>query len=264
MLVEAPTSLPRIRQVPIDYEVCTPMILTCPACETRYSVDPNSLLPSGRTVRCARCGNSWHEVPPGDMPRSVAPMMMQEAEPDEDSDFDVPSIEDMTVQAARPTKRMVRTARSKAKPKRNLGALAAWGSFAVVVLGIFGGGVFGRGMIMEAWPPSTKLYELVGLGVPKVYALALGSIAPAQEMDGETRVIVVTGVITNTTDERQTIPKLRGALLDARQPPREIFTWTFEAPAGEIEPRGTREFATRVPNPPAAARGVAVTFAVDG
>lgn len=238
------------------------MILTCPACETRYSVDPNTLLPSGRTVRCARCGNSWHEVPPGDMPRSLA--AAPEPEPEEDPDFEVPSIEEMTVQAARPSRPMVRTARSKAKPKRNWGAVAAWASFAVVVLGVFGGGVFARGPIMELWPPATKLYELVGLGAPKAYALALGNIAPAQEMDGETRVIVVTGVITNTTAESQPIPKLRGALLDARQPPREIFTWTFEAPAGDIEPHGTKEFATRVPNPPAAARGVAVTFAVDG
>ncbi|MDB5741378.1 MAG: hypothetical protein JWP16_2418, partial [Alphaproteobacteria bacterium] len=32
------------------------MILTCPNCDTRYSVDGTKFPPAGRTVRCAKCG----------------------------------------------------------------------------------------------------------------------------------------------------------------------------------------------------------------
>jgi predicted Zn finger-like uncharacterized protein len=40
------------------------MILTCPSCETRYDVNITALPAAGRTVRCAKCGNSWTEYPP--------------------------------------------------------------------------------------------------------------------------------------------------------------------------------------------------------
>src|SRR5258707_7193965 len=47
------------------------MIVTCPACSTRYLVDPRALGSAGRMVRCANCANTWHQVPPEDFPQSV-------------------------------------------------------------------------------------------------------------------------------------------------------------------------------------------------
>jgi predicted Zn finger-like uncharacterized protein len=45
------------------------MILTCPACDTKYVVKDGAIPPGGRQVRCASCKHSWHqgpEAPDGD------------------------------------------------------------------------------------------------------------------------------------------------------------------------------------------------------
>jgi predicted Zn finger-like uncharacterized protein len=35
------------------------MLIVCPTCATSYTIDPGSLGPEGRTVRCTRCKASW-------------------------------------------------------------------------------------------------------------------------------------------------------------------------------------------------------------
>lgn len=37
------------------------MILTCPACDTKYVVKDSAIPPEGRKVRCASCKHSWHQ-----------------------------------------------------------------------------------------------------------------------------------------------------------------------------------------------------------
>jgi predicted Zn finger-like uncharacterized protein len=41
------------------------MILTCPACDTKYVVKDGAIPPGGRQVRCASCKHSWHQEPDG-------------------------------------------------------------------------------------------------------------------------------------------------------------------------------------------------------
>src|ERR1700682_1287457 len=37
----------------------SPMLITCHNCATSYQVDPSTLGPAGRSVRCVRCGHVW-------------------------------------------------------------------------------------------------------------------------------------------------------------------------------------------------------------
>ncbi|MBN9542187.1 MAG: zinc-ribbon domain-containing protein [Alphaproteobacteria bacterium] len=40
------------------------MIVTCPSCFSRFSLDNNILPPRGRKVRCSKCKNEWHQEHP--------------------------------------------------------------------------------------------------------------------------------------------------------------------------------------------------------
>jgi predicted Zn finger-like uncharacterized protein len=48
------------------------MLIVCPDCATSYQVEPNSLRPGGRSVRCARCQNVWFATAPTVVPAMTA------------------------------------------------------------------------------------------------------------------------------------------------------------------------------------------------
>ncbi len=39
------------------------MIITCPACDTRFLLSAQAVGAQGRDVRCAKCGHQWHAMP---------------------------------------------------------------------------------------------------------------------------------------------------------------------------------------------------------
>lgn len=61
------------------------MILTCPNCGTQYAVKDGAIPAQGRKVRCAACGESWHQDPDqGDAGTGAAPGEPPAAEPVEE------------------------------------------------------------------------------------------------------------------------------------------------------------------------------------
>jgi len=48
------------------------MLIVCPSCTTSYQIDPASVGPSGRTVRCARCKTTWFAGGPQTAPEISA------------------------------------------------------------------------------------------------------------------------------------------------------------------------------------------------
>ena len=70
---------------------------------------------------------------------------------------------------------------------------------------------------MEMWPPSAKLYEVIGLAQKKEYSLLIDNIQPTAEKDGDKTILVVTGDITNTNNSYGSISdeKLKENIADA-------------------------------------------------
>jgi predicted Zn finger-like uncharacterized protein len=70
------------------------MLIVCPTCATSYTIEPASLGPAGRTVRCTRCKASWFAggptTPVGDFVADV----IAEAEARETPDSTSPPLDD--------------------------------------------------------------------------------------------------------------------------------------------------------------------------
>ncbi|MCE2493572.1 MAG: zinc-ribbon domain-containing protein [Alphaproteobacteria bacterium] len=252
------------------------MILTCPSCEARFNVEPEALLPNGRTVRCGKCGHTWKEMPPEDMPKRVeeieppAPVV---PEPDDidshpeygnvgddairsgDDHTGVPGIEDdFELPAHTPRMR----SRRRQRRTRSLGPMVTWSAIVGIIAIIFGGGFFARDEIIDTWPPATMLYGMVGLAPEPGFGLELRTEASIQARDGDMEVLVIRGEVVNISSRPRIVPTLQGSLLDAGQ--NEIHSWTFSIVPEELAPGESGTFNTRVPNPPEGVQRVQVAF----
>ncbi len=140
-----------------------------------------------------------------------------------------------------------------------------WVMLVVFVAGIVGGVVMFREPLVAFWPPASQLYEIVKLPEepppPEEFALDIGNVTFERAREGGQPVLLVGGEISNTSEIAQEVPRLRVALSD--EAGEEIFHWTVTLAASELAAGQQVPFNTRLPNPPANARSLAVTFIVE-
>ena len=129
------------------------MRIICPSCTAAYDV-ADSLLKPRRKVRCVRCGEEWE-------PLADEPPAIEQAEA---APAPVPAWEEQP--ELRPSA-MERLAQSPAVlPGRSLALPAAWTASVVALLLLVGGAYVWRSDVMRIWPPSARLYDMVGLVEP--------------------------------------------------------------------------------------------------
>lgn len=165
------------------------MRITCPDCSASYDV-PEALLAAGRPVRCARCSGEW--VPQGPVDEPVLPVA--DAPPDATADHSGPgNLLPEPAWPAQPTGEATGTLPSPAMstgvegqarlvamsppawrtpdpvspprppPVGQGPARLGWALTALVLVALLWGGYAGRGGVMQAWPPSIRLYAALGL-----------------------------------------------------------------------------------------------------
>lgn len=171
------------------------MRIVCPSCQAAYEV-PESLVATGKAVRCARCGTEWVtrpaepppasgppepapppiEVPPPPPPSPIAappppePMPMPKPGsgpgampgPDLRAEPRLPGYRPRSIDTEDDDRPPPRDDEIE-EPRRRRGALVAWVvSLLLLALLIWAAFAF-RGHVMGAWPPSTRLYATLGL-----------------------------------------------------------------------------------------------------
>jgi predicted Zn finger-like uncharacterized protein len=245
------------------------MILTCPSCSTRYTVDAAKFPAAGRTVRCAKCGHSWHQ--PGPEPEPVAEEPGIEAAP-----VTAPGPAPTSAPAASPeadaifapaagTRAYAPPAQTHTEPRprgqglQTVAVAAGWIGLIAVVLLIGYSAVRYRQDIASVWPQSAGVYSGLGLAV-NAGGIDFEDVAYRREAEDGQSVLVVTGRIVNKSKRELPVPQsVRVGLNDADN--RELYHWTFKPDATTLKEGAALPFRTRLSSPPAAARFAVVTFA---
>ncbi len=113
---------------------------------------------------------------------------------------------------------------------------------------------------MSLWPPSTRLYAMVGLGTSDPGAgLELRKVAPGRAVENGVPTLTIDGEVANVSAVTRDVPKLRVALRDAND--HVLQTWTVVVTDQRLLPGASVPFHTDVAQPPEAATGVVVSFA---
>lgn len=211
------------------------MIVSCPACETRFQVDREQLGFDGRIVRCGKCANCWHQMPEN------GPQAAAAAEPV----ADVPP----------PPRRRVAV---PARKKKGGGLVVGWILLLLVVGALVAGGWLERDRIVARFPQMADIYHLLGVPVtPPGQALRLSDLTPEERQVDGNRVLTVRGVVTNVSDRKLTLPPLRAQLLDSAG--QVLSEWTFDPPQAELDAGSSTTFETETRNPPEGAQNLSVT-----
>ena len=249
------------------------MILTCPSCSTRYSVDAAKFPPAGRTVRCAKCGHSWFqageaaEIAEPAAVEPTGPVFVPQAVQDARAADPVDDVASIAAPFAPASASLSRTTTIvEDKPLGRLGPklalMAGWVGLVAVILAIGFAAVRYRQDIATIWPQSAGVYAALGLPV-NASGIDFRQVEYRRESEDGQVVLAVSGQIVNAGRRELPVPQtVRVTLSDASN--HELYHWTFKPTAQILAPGQAVKFVTRLASPPAAARHLEVRFAKDG
>jgi len=222
------------------------MILSCPSCTTRYSVDDSTLGDGGRRVRCASCGHTWHVAPGGG---EAAPQTAAEKPAKTETLKPVP-------------KEPAQAYRAKVEARRRrryfmMGA-GAWSGIAAALIVMLGAAWIFRLDVVRAWPQTASAYAMVGSNA-NAYGLSIEGVAAERVLVEDQPVLEVEGTLRNIDRRNRDMPFVRFALQDAEG--EEFFAWTVAPERENLDPGERVAVVTQLVNPPERAANVALTLA---
>ncbi|MEO0981904.1 MAG: MJ0042-type zinc finger domain-containing protein [Pseudomonadota bacterium] len=207
------------------------MILSCPSCEVQYFADEATIGESGRTVKCASCGHSWHVAPP-----SVEPP-----------------------KGAHETYRLRRSQRLRKRSRA--AAVTAWAATATAFFVMGAGAVVLRDDVARYWPESAAAYKAAGLDVNR-FGLEFGVTEAQRTFDGTTPILTVSGEAVSVSRVDRASPSVRIGLRD--ETGREVADVLTSIEPGVIPAGEAGRFSAVIESPPIEAFEIELSFVAEG
>ncbi|HEX4112672.1 MAG TPA: DUF3426 domain-containing protein [Stellaceae bacterium] len=238
------------------------MIVTCPACATRYLVDPRALGVTGRSVRCTQCRHVWPQSPPEDAPRRVdlptrggSPSPPPRALPAPPALAAMPAMAGAHAGGAMP--------RQFSYPGGLAETVARGGSplvILLVVILVLGGLWWGRNTIVQYIPALGGVYSALGLaeGGDPSRDLEFRQVTSDRQQENGRATLVIHGEVANISHDARRVPPLRITLQDAAR--HAVKSWTIVATSDRLRPGATVAFRTSVSDPGDTTVGASVSF----
>jgi predicted Zn finger-like uncharacterized protein len=265
------------------------MQLACPACHTAFHIEAAALGAGGRSVRCARCRNTWFARPDdliegpamaevsaeGEaaaanvVMEGTAPILPQVVPWNDMVVVDVhagPSIApDIPSATAVPSVRLspgTSDAPSGATPGRRKPRKSGAGQTRIGLIALLLGmivviGTTAREPIVQAMPDLAGYYAAIGMPV-NLRGLEFRDLRTSLVPQDGVPVLVIEGEIVNPTRQTKDIPRLRLAVNGADE--REIYSWTALLPRESLGARESLTFRSRLASPPDGSSRVVVRF----
>ncbi|CAM3077797.1 hypothetical protein SPAN111604_02630 [Sphingomonas antarctica] len=248
------------------------MILSCPACHTCYRLPEGSVPPEGRQVRCAKCGNSWHE--PGEPPMvetvaEAAPESPPETGVDEATSYEpaAPAFEP-EIPFVQPPVEVPEPAYepeddspdvfAHEPPFRPRPRRGRWVVVAILILAALIGAV----AVLRLYGPADIKAKLGMTASAGPLRLELPREPERRTLSSGNELFALSGKVVNPSDDSQRVPDIIAELRDHQN--KAVYRWTITPPKRTIGPKQSMDFDAAEIDVPPGAHKLALSFSDRG
>lgn len=253
------------------------MLIACPHCQTQFQVAA-SAIGDGRTVRCARCRESWFAEPPPVFAQAVpfaagaeasiveaepiaaeteapvevmdSPPIAVEASAEIDAVAEIGPAQTVIAEAPKPRLRRRIPIRQYRLPRPVAIGLVVAVATVVAVLSL-------RESIVRMVPSLAGTYAAIGLPV-NLRGLEFRDVKTIQEIQDGVPVLVIEGEVVNVARHPVEVPRVRIAVLGPSQ--QELYSWTTLLQRSILADNEKVAFRSRLASPPPNGKEVLVRF----